>query len=171
MGPRRSDFSCQRSALVRLACRKRPRISTPCDVSFRYTFSKLGRFVATRGNRFPQRWADPPDRGPLRGAAVGSNLATPSRTRSLAIRPGGCRIETRNPFSELALSVRGEQFVLDERGRRRGVIVPVSQYQRMVRDRHDLAVVAERRKEPTVNLAEMKRRLSNPGRSNKLRTS
>jgi len=51
------------------------------------------------------------------------------------------------------------QYVVDAEGKRRGVILPVAQYRRLIEDLHDLAVVAERRKEEPVTLAEMKRRL------------
>jgi len=51
------------------------------------------------------------------------------------------------------------QYVVDERGRKKGVILPVARYRRLLEDLHDLAVVAERRKEQPVNLAQMKRRL------------
>ena len=51
------------------------------------------------------------------------------------------------------------QYVVDAQGKRRGVILPVAQYRRLIEDLHDLAVVAERRKEEPVTLVEMKRRL------------
>ncbi len=35
----------------------------------------------------------------------------------------------------------------------------MERYRRLLEDRHDLAAVAERRHEPTISLAEMKRRL------------
>ena len=40
-----------------------------------------------------------------------------------------------------------------------GVILPVSEYEQLLEDLHDLAVVAERRGEKTITLEEMKRRL------------
>ena len=70
---------------------------------------------------------------------------------------------------ELVMSARREQFVVDERGKRRSVILSVSHYQRMLEDLHDLAVVAERRNEAPISLAEMKRRLRNHGRPPKPR--
>jgi hypothetical protein len=51
------------------------------------------------------------------------------------------------------------QYVVDAEGKRKGVIIPVAQYRRLLEDLHDLAVVAERRKEEPVTFAEMKRRL------------
>jgi hypothetical protein len=51
------------------------------------------------------------------------------------------------------------QYVVDAEGKKKGVIIPVAQYRRLLEDLHDLAVVAERRKEEPVSLEEMKRRL------------
>lgn len=53
-----------------------------------------------------------------------------------------------------------EQFVVDEKGARRAVILPVKRYEQLLEDLHDLAAVAERRDEGTVSLAEMKHRLA-----------
>lgn len=72
-------------------------------------------------------------------------------------------------FGELAMSAHREQFVVDEQGKRRGVILSVSYYQRMLEDLHDLAVVAERKNEAPISLAEMKRRMKNQGRPAKAR--
>jgi PHD/YefM family antitoxin component YafN of YafNO toxin-antitoxin module len=58
---------------------------------------------------------------------------------------------------------QGEQYVIDENGRKTGVIVPVKRYQRLMEDLHDLAVVAERRKERLITLEQMTRRLKNDG--------
>ena len=52
-----------------------------------------------------------------------------------------------------------EQFVVDGKGNRTSVILPLRRYQKLMEDLHDLAVVAERRDEKAVSLAEMKRRL------------
>ena len=52
-----------------------------------------------------------------------------------------------------------EQYVVDADGKRTAVIVPIEQYERLLEDLHDLAVIAERRDEEPIRLAEMKRRL------------
>jgi hypothetical protein len=53
------------------------------------------------------------------------------------------------------------QYVTDEAGRRTGVVLPIEQYERLLEDLEDLAVIAERRGEPTVShedlVAELKR--------------
>jgi hypothetical protein len=52
-----------------------------------------------------------------------------------------------------------EQFIVDMKGKKTGIILPLNRYQRLMEDWHDLAVVAERRAETSVSLQEMKRRL------------
>jgi len=49
--------------------------------------------------------------------------------------------------------------LVDEKGKRSAVLLPMKDYQRLLEDLHDLAVVAERRDEAPVDLAEIKRRL------------
>jgi len=56
-----------------------------------------------------------------------------------------------------------EQYIVDSKGKRTAVILPARQYQQILEDLHDLAVLAERREEKTVTLAEMKRRLKKDG--------
>ena len=56
-----------------------------------------------------------------------------------------------------------EQYVVDSKGRKTGVLLSLQQYQRLMEDLHDLAVVAERRDEKTINLKELKRRLKKDG--------
>jgi len=52
-----------------------------------------------------------------------------------------------------------QKFVVDKRGRRSAVILPLREYEQLLEDLHDLAVVAERRNESPIDLAELKRRL------------
>ena len=52
-----------------------------------------------------------------------------------------------------------EQFVIDARGKKTGVIVPVKLCEKLLEDVHDLAVIAERREEKPISLEEMKRQL------------
>jgi PHD/YefM family antitoxin component YafN of YafNO toxin-antitoxin module len=62
-----------------------------------------------------------------------------------------------------AVEVSDQQFVVDREGRRRAVILPLEEYEQLLEDLHDLAVVAERRDEETISLDEMKRRLVDDG--------
>lgn len=56
-----------------------------------------------------------------------------------------------------------EQFIIDPKGKKTAVILPVKEYERLLEDLHDLSVVAERRREPTISLNELKRRLKKDG--------
>ena len=52
-----------------------------------------------------------------------------------------------------------EQFVVDSAGRKTAVVVPIKEYEQLLEDIHDLAVVAERRGERSISLEAMKKRL------------
>jgi hypothetical protein len=62
------------------------------------------------------------------------------------------------------MKARAQQYIVDEKGRRKAVLVSIEQYERMQEDLHDLAVVAERRDEKPIDFDVMKRRLSKRGR-------
>ena len=55
---------------------------------------------------------------------------------------------------------RRRQFPTDAHGKRTAVVLPIAECERLLEDVHDLAVVAERRDEPTMPLDELKRRLA-----------
>lgn len=48
-------------------------------------------------------------------------------------------------------------------GKRTAVILPISEYEELLQDLDDLAVIALRKNEPTIPLAEVKRRLKKNG--------
>ena len=50
-------------------------------------------------------------------------------------------------------------FVIDESGKKTAVILPIEEYERLLADLEDLAVVAQRRNDPTASLAEVEERL------------
>ena len=56
-----------------------------------------------------------------------------------------------------------EQFVVDAKGKKTGVILSVKRYQKLMEDLHDLAVVVEHGSEKPISLDEMKRRLKRDG--------
>ena len=60
-------------------------------------------------------------------------------------------------------TVAKDQFVVNSKGEKTGVILPLKKYQKLMEDLHDLAVVAERRDEEPITLKEMKRRLKKDG--------
>lgn len=53
------------------------------------------------------------------------------------------------------------QYVTDEDGQKKAVLMPIADYERLMDDLFDLAAIADRRKEPTVTheefLAELKK--------------
>jgi PHD/YefM family antitoxin component YafN of YafNO toxin-antitoxin module len=51
------------------------------------------------------------------------------------------------------------RYIVDEKGQRVAVILPLEEYEKLQEDLHDLAVVAERREEKTISLDELKKRL------------
>jgi hypothetical protein len=61
------------------------------------------------------------------------------------------------------MAVSREKFIVDEKGKKTAVILPLRRYRKMLEDLHDLAVVAERRAEKSIPLEEMKRRLKKDG--------
>jgi PHD/YefM family antitoxin component YafN of YafNO toxin-antitoxin module len=56
-----------------------------------------------------------------------------------------------------------EQYVIDEKGQKTAVIIPVEEYEELLEDIHDLAVIAERRDEPTIAFEELKKKLKKDG--------
>ncbi len=56
-----------------------------------------------------------------------------------------------------------EQYVVDNVGRKKAVILSIRRYKQILEDLHDLAVVAERRDEETISLEEMKKRQKKDG--------
>ena len=64
---------------------------------------------------------------------------------------------------ELEMSASHEQYITDSKGKRTAVILPIEQYEKLLADLHDLAVVADRRTEEPISLEEMKRRLKDNG--------
>ena len=61
------------------------------------------------------------------------------------------------------IEVANLQFVTDEDGEKRAVILPIEEFQELLEDLADLAVVAERREEPTVSHQEFTAELERDG--------
>jgi len=61
------------------------------------------------------------------------------------------------------MGVLQEQYIVDTTGLKTAVILPLRQYEQLMEDLHDLAIVAERREEEPISLEEMKRRLKEDG--------
>jgi len=55
------------------------------------------------------------------------------------------------------------QYIVDEKGQKTAVVLPIEEYQELLEDLHDPAIVAERRDEPTITFEELKKRLKKDG--------
>lgn len=55
------------------------------------------------------------------------------------------------------------QYITDENGKKTSVILPLPEFIELVEDIEDLAVVAERRDEPTISHEKLQRELSADG--------
>lgn len=55
------------------------------------------------------------------------------------------------------------RYIVDEKGEKKEVVIPIEEYEELLEDLHDLAVVAERRGEPTVPLEEIIEKLKRNG--------
>jgi hypothetical protein len=63
----------------------------------------------------------------------------------------------------LEMDPRHTQYQTDAQGRRTAIVLPISEYEQLLDDLHDLAVVAERRDEETIDEVELRRRLAGGG--------
>ena len=55
------------------------------------------------------------------------------------------------------------QYLVDESGHRTAVVIPVDDYEGLLEDIHDLAVIAERKDEPSTSFDEIKKKLISDG--------
>lgn len=56
-----------------------------------------------------------------------------------------------------------EQYIVDQKGQKTAVVIPLQEYEELLEDLHDLAIIAERRDEPTIPFEEIKKRLKKDG--------
>lgn len=56
-----------------------------------------------------------------------------------------------------------KKFIVDDKGRKSAVIVPIDKYEELLEDIHDLAIVAERRAEQTTSFDALKKKLKRNG--------
>ena len=61
------------------------------------------------------------------------------------------------------MSIPQAQFVVNAEGKKTGVLLSVKQYEKLLEDLHDLAVIAARRDEDPITLEDLKRRLQQDG--------
>ncbi len=56
-----------------------------------------------------------------------------------------------------------KQFIVDDHGKKKAIILPIDEYQELLEDLHDLAIVAERRDESILSHDEVYNNLKNNG--------
>lgn len=62
------------------------------------------------------------------------------------------------------MAVQGkERYVCDSKGRKKAVVLDMKSYNQLMEDMEDLRLIAERKSEPTVSLAEAEKRLKARG--------
>lgn len=55
------------------------------------------------------------------------------------------------------------QFIIDESGVKKAIILPIEDYEELLEDIHDLTVIAERKDEPSISPEELKKKLNTDG--------
>ncbi len=55
------------------------------------------------------------------------------------------------------------QFITDEKGHRKSVVLPIADFQELIHDLEDLAIIAERREESTTDHADFIKELKSSG--------
>jgi PHD/YefM family antitoxin component YafN of YafNO toxin-antitoxin module len=66
-------------------------------------------------------------------------------------------------IESLIMNPTQEQYVIDASGAKTAVILSIEQYEQLLEDLHDLAIVAERRSEQAISAADLKKRLERDG--------
>ena len=61
------------------------------------------------------------------------------------------------------MSKKTPQYFVDSKGKRTAVLLPMKEYETLMEDLHDLMIVAERRDEPDIPMAEVIRKLRADG--------
>ncbi|MCK5094167.1 MAG: hypothetical protein KAR18_05540, partial [Spirochaetes bacterium] len=56
-----------------------------------------------------------------------------------------------------------EQFIVDNSGKKIAVVLPLENYEELLEDLHDLAIIAERKDETTISFDELKKGLKKDG--------
>ena len=61
------------------------------------------------------------------------------------------------------MSESSEQYIVNEKGQKTAVILDINEYEELLEDLHDIAIVTERRDELTIDFEELKNRLKADG--------
>jgi len=57
------------------------------------------------------------------------------------------------------MQISPAQYVVNEKGQKTAVLMPIAAYEKLLEDLHDLAMIAQRREETPIRLDEMLKRL------------
>jgi len=71
-------------------------------------------------------------------------------------------IKTKNILGAIMTDTKVE-YIVDEKGQKKAVLVPIEDYEELLEDIQDLAVIAERKEEPTISFDEIKKKLKKDG--------
>ncbi len=63
----------------------------------------------------------------------------------------------------ISLAKLNPEFIVDHKGVKRAVILPIEEYEQLIEDIHDLAVIAERRDEDTLSHSRVMEELKRDG--------
>jgi len=55
------------------------------------------------------------------------------------------------------------RYIIDENGQKTAVVLPIEEYEELLQDLYDLAIIAERRDEDEISFEEIKERLKKNG--------
>ena len=55
------------------------------------------------------------------------------------------------------------RYIVDKKGKKRAIVLPVQEYREMIEDLHDLAIAVERRDEPVISFRKIKDKLKTDG--------
>lgn len=65
-----------------------------------------------------------------------------------------------------AMSILSEmtpEYITDSKGKKKSVVLPINEFEELIEDIEDLAIVAERREEPTISHEDLLERLKKDG--------
>ncbi len=61
------------------------------------------------------------------------------------------------------LSEMTPEYITDSKGKKKSVVLPINEFEELIEDIEDLAIVAERREEPTISHEDLLERLKKDG--------
>ena len=79
------------------------------------------------------------------------------------MKHGESRLDTWPIPDKLADMSEALQYLTDETGRKTAVVLPITDYEKLLEDLDDLAAIAERREEPTIPHEQFKAELKRDG--------